>query len=775
MRQYFPGKREFNSLSITDLLEAREAYHSHLAHIDSVLATAIGRYRIRTDDSNARTPGHSATEKFRSSKLAREPRTLRNSVVTPWSWPCVLVFVDRWVAPDGFGAYPEEMVPPRLYLPDGRVVPTCVIMVEQGAAPPSGAKRLNFPTSLVGGGYLLLTEDQGEEHIGSVGCLVSDGNAMYALTNRHVAGVPGKPVMSLIAGREENVGTSFDLSVNKIPFDKAYPGWNAKHAVVAIDAGLIRVDDVNRWTTQCYGIGEMGDPIDLNVDTITLDLIGCPVRAYGGASGEMSGEIQALFYRYKSMGGVEYIADLMIGARPGEPPPATMPGDSGTVWFHDPPESDSASSRDYPRPIALQWGGHYFRAGANNGTKQYPFALATCLSTVCRELDIDVVCDWNTGHDQYWGKVGHFKIGATACGILSNKKLSSLMMNNLPNIGFDDSVISKGKGIPVHKSDPFMPLADVPDYVWRDVRRGKQADHFADMDQEGTGEFKGNTLLTLCAKSDANVSPEVWNKFYDSIGVTPAARGALPFRVWEIYNHMVEALRQTNVLEFVASAGIIAHFVGDACQPLHISYLHHGHEDKKEEHPVHSVYEEQMLEVNAAAMITGIKKALSDSPSRAKPAVRGGQGAAIHVVALMQQTIATLEPERIIASFDNYLKSRDLHGMWADLGDDTVKNMTAGCVCLAEIWESAWKEGNGDAIADNQLTAQDQGKLKQLYMDKSFLPDFKLPDLNGMPVGQLFMAGAGIPEGTGVASRAGKTARHGGKKQRKQKTKTRQR
>jgi len=39
----FPPLRDFSSLSIRDLLEAREHYHVHLSSIESVVGTAIGR------------------------------------------------------------------------------------------------------------------------------------------------------------------------------------------------------------------------------------------------------------------------------------------------------------------------------------------------------------------------------------------------------------------------------------------------------------------------------------------------------------------------------------------------------------------------------------------------------------------------------------------------------------------------------------------------------------------------------------------------------------
>src|SRR4051812_6735642 len=48
--QPFPPRRDFASLSMHDLLDAREAYHVHLSSLQNVVATAIGRYRIQKDD-----------------------------------------------------------------------------------------------------------------------------------------------------------------------------------------------------------------------------------------------------------------------------------------------------------------------------------------------------------------------------------------------------------------------------------------------------------------------------------------------------------------------------------------------------------------------------------------------------------------------------------------------------------------------------------------------------------------------------------------------------
>ena len=69
------------------------------------------------------------------------------------------------------------------------------------------------------------------------------------------------------------------------------------------------------------------------------------------------------------------------------------------------------------------------------------------------------------------------------------------------------------------------------------------------MDQEGKGQFEGKTLLEL-TKDPINVNVKTWNSFYDSLGIG-AKRGALPFRVWQIYNEMVEFVNQKDVTKFV--------------------------------------------------------------------------------------------------------------------------------------------------------------------------------------------------------------------------------
>src|SRR4051794_34273325 len=142
-----PGN-DFDSLSFMDLLEARDLYHVHLMNYPMVVATAIGRYRIRSEES---WPEADGTVKHKGTG----PRTLGNSEVRSYSWPAILVFVSDWLELDKFGKEkeydPTEMVPRTLFLPNGRKIPVCVILAQRvSQAPPTPS--IEFPLNNIGGG-----------------------------------------------------------------------------------------------------------------------------------------------------------------------------------------------------------------------------------------------------------------------------------------------------------------------------------------------------------------------------------------------------------------------------------------------------------------------------------------------------------------------------------------------------------------------------------------------------------------------------------------------
>jgi hypothetical protein len=211
----------FEHLSLRDLLDARDLYHLHLMNHPRVIATAVGRYRIRRDDSwpNDRKVVHGTGA-----------RTLENSEVRPYSWPAVLVFVNEWVSADRFAVapnHPSDIVPTTLYCPDGRRIPVCVIEAPRDPVSPDALVPLRHPLNNIGGGSQVLVDVQGRRHAATVACLVSDGHTAYALTNRHVAGVAGQVVSAFLDGRFTRVGQSSDKQLTRLTFSEVYPGWPA--------------------------------------------------------------------------------------------------------------------------------------------------------------------------------------------------------------------------------------------------------------------------------------------------------------------------------------------------------------------------------------------------------------------------------------------------------------------------------------------------------------------------------------------------------------------
>ncbi len=756
--------RKFYSLSLKDLLEARDLYHHHLINKKNVVATAVGLYLFRANDPEL-VDDYAASRGNAAPDWPDEEKPLDKVRLRPYSWPCILVFVKEWIHYRDFyrddSASPEDMVPSMLYMPDGRIVSVCVVKAPacETEKEPVNLENLIFPDEWVGGGFPVIKKIQGEERVASIGCLVTDGNLIYALTNRHVSGTAGEEVYTIRRGELIRIGKSSEKQLSRSEFSKVYHDWPGKNVFVNLDVGLIEIEDIDDWTAQIYGIGRINEMADLYCNTISLDLVGETVRAFGCASHQMAGEIKGLFYRYKSIGGFEYVTEFFIG--PGQPkertrkslespaeirgeaetPFWTRHGDSGTVWLLDAYEKNQK-----PIPIAIQWGGQIF-ANSEGGAKT-PYALASCLSTVCNLLEVDILCDLNTGLDEYWGGMGHYTIGTKACDMISNSKLKLLMENNRNRISFYEQDIISDINLDGLSKMPFVPLADVPDLVWK-ARKGKyfrpweRVCHYADMDKP---DKDGRTLFELCKSNlEQNVDIDVWREFYKGIEETDG--GILPFRVWQIYKCMVDYVKKGQVAEFVTASGILAHYVGDACNPLHLSFKHDGDPGvlvpppKKKKNVknaeagmqpkgkgVHSMYENNMIKLHTIEIVDYINRKIG-SGIEAPGQVKGGKEAAISVINLMCGAYEMISPDCLIDAYDEIQSKRSrrdaAHFLWNTLGKKTCELMYMGCRCLASLWENAWIEGNGDVTAGD-LSAVGPDEIRSLYLNAGFLPSLKI-------------------------------------------------
>src|SRR5262249_38815224 len=296
-------------------------------------------------------------------------------------------------------------------------------------------------------------------------------------TGRHASGEPGETLETLSGGRRGPIGRADRKQQTRGVFEALYPEVPSRRTLVNLDVGVIELDDVTDWACRAHGVGGTGGMADLNAMNITTRLIEAPVVAFGGATGRLEGRIKGLFYRYRSVGGYDYVSDLVIAPRDLDvdaTTPHTQPGDSGAVWHlvipREAPEGLLVSDDEYEgelRPLAMEWGGQTFQNDQNTG--RFTFALATTLTNACRSLDVELVTEDHTGVNPYWGRFGHYSIAAIAIAALPLGDLRTFMEKNLDRVTFDhfDAKQMTEYLKNAKENGDYVPLADVPDEVWK--------------------------------------------------------------------------------------------------------------------------------------------------------------------------------------------------------------------------------------------------------------------------------------------------------------------
>jgi hypothetical protein len=753
----------FRSLSIRDLIEARDLYHYHLLNKENVVGTGIGLYLIRDHDDKT------------------TPRTLSNAHVLKESWPCVLVFVRRWLDPrmfsEGGQAKATDMVPKTLYMPDGRTVPVCTVLVEEAVHPdtPSSAP---LPHSGLGGGLPLMVQVQGVDREASAGCLVSDGHLTYALTARHACGPAGTKVYGRMRGHSQVVGHSSARQLTRLPFSEVYPDFPGRRSYLALDVGLVEVADVTQWTSNVYGLPPTGLLADLFEQNLTLQLMDHQVVARGAISGLLRGTIKALFYRYRSVGGYDYVGDFLIAPVAESRSPSH--GDSGTVWHLD-VTTHAGNPVDTPlkdldlRPLAVLWGGQSFELDG----KTFNFTVATALSNVCKLLDVDLLTNCNRGVSGYWGRMGHYSIAAYAVQLVKEPTLKKLLEANLDSLSFDLDTLLQTSSTDLLKGATFVPLADVADEVWKKFKtrpggrdtvssgQGRTTgpehpNHYADIDFPYEN---GKTLRELCISDSKHYfTPESFSKYYKWLSDTqpelggskaqPFKQGLLPFRVWQFFDAMKDFAARADggqgTASFLAAAGIAAHYLGDACQPLHGSVYADGDPTRKKTftHPVsgkteqvsygagiHSAYETAMIDRHKADLFPLIDKTVK-KPKNGIKTYATGRDAGLSTIELMQATAELLPGISLCDAYEALGGGPSatvavLDGLWERFDKPTAEVMALGARYLACLWESAWNAGKGNA-ARHAIGPVQQSSLKKLYEDTNFMKSYELDKIGSV-------------------------------------------
>src|SRR5581483_3357845 len=142
-----------------------------------------------------------------------------------------------------------------------------------------------------------------------------------------------------------------------------------------MDIGLVELDNLEQWSTAVPGIAPIAPVLDLYDNSFSLQLLTMKVVGQSAISGMIRGEIHGLFYRYKAMGGSEYLADFLIGPETSGPNVEGVKeksktenvslgvhhGDSGTLLFieHTDRHTDEAGQKvekTQYHPFAVLWG-----------------------------------------------------------------------------------------------------------------------------------------------------------------------------------------------------------------------------------------------------------------------------------------------------------------------------------------------------------------------------------------------------------------------------------
>jgi hypothetical protein len=354
--------------------------------------------------------------------------------------------------------------------------------------------------------------------------------------------------------------------------------------------------------------------------------------------------------------------------------------------------------------------------------------------------------------------VGHFKIGQQACFLVKDRMLQTFFTNNINLISFSDDKTLRTT-THLQAAQGFVPLSDVPDVVWKtNINRGKPEvarpqenwNHYADIDLPG-GD--GKTLANLYTDSPGSLQPSEWLKFYDDAPLPSATKkrtgknnlGALPFRVWQIFAQMLE-YATTDLERFLIASGVLAHYVGDACQPLHSSQHSDGLNGAST--GVHSTYEDDMVDAKAPEIAAGLDAALT-SLNYTPRKVSSPRDAAMAVMDLMLFAQKTLPPETICNAYNRANPNAThpsknaavIDALWEECGQQTIEVIAAGAITLGALWQAAWTISGAQTSSIPAKAFTDQQAIIEIYEDKEFLPSWHLPYL-----GQKDLPGSDAPE-----------------------------
>jgi len=181
---------------------------------------------------------------------------------------------------------------------------------------------------------------------------------------------------------------------------------------------------------------------------------------------------------------------------------------------------------------------------------------------------------------------------------------------------------------------------------------------------------------------------------------------------------------------FLCCAGVLAHYVGDACQPLHGSMHSDGLDGAST--GVHGAYEEAMIDHHAEPLATALdalKKSTLIAPARDEKSITSGFEAGLALIELMARAQRYLPPSDICNTYESLGRGKSkavIDGLWESFGSATAKCIADGARTLGQLWQAAY-----DLNTESDFSGPISRKvLRPMYEGESFLPSLHLAHLD---------------------------------------------
>lgn len=205
---------------------------------------------------------------------------------------------------------------------------------------------------------------------------------------------------------------------------------------------------------------------------------------------------------------------------------------------------------------------------------------------------------------------------------------------------------------------------------------------------------------------------------------------------------MVDAAKKKNPKLFLCAGGVLIHYLGDACQPLHASYMANGDPEvvvprpksegnRMEAEGVHVGYEDDTIAYGYTKADLGsmLRERIAELKAKEDvPDIVSGYDAAKAVIALIHATQTDITPRQIVDEWVLSLgvqKKARAEAMWKKFGKKTVTCMARGTRYLAKIWQAAWEAGGGDDTIGDGPTITEKA-IMDLYNNSKVIPSVGL-------------------------------------------------